>query len=144
MVFASSVRRGADVIFSLSWPELKDKLLCLRAEKAMRTANILLAPRFGGDKAMAGGTDTFDSLCLARDTFGTNFRYVNVHELMDYLSPLPEEGNHTTPWPQDHEYHIGGNRLVRRVRRQSYGRCIRVPNCEEIPCQQPESLQGRR
>lgn len=46
---------------------------------------------------MAGGTDTFDSLCLARDTFGTNFRYVNVHELMDYLSPLPEEGNHTTP-----------------------------------------------
>lgn len=97
VAFASSVRRGADVIFSLSWPELKDKLLCLRAEKALRTANILLAPRFGGDKAMAGGTDTFDSLCLARDTFGTNFRYVNVHELMDYLSPLSEEGNHTTP-----------------------------------------------
>ena len=95
--FASSVRRGADVIFSLSWPELKDKLLCLRAEKAMRTANVLLAPRFGGDKAIAGGTDTFDSLCLARDKFGTNFRYVNVHELMDYLSPLPKEGNHTTP-----------------------------------------------
>lgn len=96
-MFASSVRRGADVIFALSWPELKEKLLCLRAVKAMRTANVLLAPRFGGDKAMAGGTDTFDSLCLARDKFGTNFRYINIHELMDYMSPLPEGGNHTTP-----------------------------------------------
>lgn len=96
-MFASSVRRGADVIFALSWPELKKKLLCLRAVKAMCTANVLLAPRFGGDKAMAGGTDTFDSLCAARDKFGTNFRYVNVHELMDYMSPLPEGGNHTTP-----------------------------------------------
>ena len=124
LAFASSVRRGADIIFSLSWPELKDKLLCLRAEKALRTANILLAPRFGGDKAMAGGTDTFDSLCLARDTFGTNFRYVNVHELMDYLSPLPEEGHHSRP--QDHERHAGGNRLVRRACRKPYGRRIRV------------------
>ena len=97
LCFASSVRRGADVIFALDWAELKRKLLALRAEKVVRNANILLAPRFGGDKAIAGGTDTFDSLNAVRDKLGTNFRYVNVHELMDYMMPLPEGGNHTTP-----------------------------------------------
>lgn len=97
LCFASPVRRGADVIFSLNWTDLKRKLLCLRAEKALRTANVLLAPRFAGDKAIAGGTDTFDSLCLVRDKIGTNFRSINIHELMDYMQPLPEGGNHTTP-----------------------------------------------
>ncbi len=97
LCFASSVRRGADVIFALDWKELKSKLIGLLAEKIVRNANILCATRFGSDKAMAGGTDTFDNLNLVRDKLGTNFRYVNIHEMMDYMSPLPEGGNHTTP-----------------------------------------------
>lgn len=97
LCFGSSVRRGADIIFALDWNELKTKLLCLRAEKFMREANILLAPRFDGTKAMVGGTDTFDSLCHVRDKFGTNFRFVNLHEVMDMMEELPEGGNHTTP-----------------------------------------------
>ncbi len=97
LCFGSSVRRGADVVFALDWPELKRKMLDVRAEKAVRTANILLAPRFDGTKAMVGGTDTFDSLTQVRDKLGTNFRFVNIHELMDMMEPLPEGGNHTTP-----------------------------------------------
>lgn len=97
LCFASPVRRGADVIFALDWPELKRKMLDIRAEKAVRTANILLAPRFDGTKAIVGGTDTFDSLAQVHDRFGTNFRFVNVHEVMDMMEPLPEGGNHTTP-----------------------------------------------
>lgn len=95
--FGSSVRRGADIVFALDWSELKTKMLCIRAEKILRTANILLAPRFDGTKAMVGGTDTFDSLAQVRDTFGTNFRFVNLHELFDYMQPLEPGGNHTTP-----------------------------------------------
>lgn len=97
LFFGSSVRRGADVVFALDWAELKRKMLCIRAEKVVREANILLAPRFDGTKAMVGGTDTFDSLNQVRDAFGTNFRFVNLHEVMDLMSPLPEGGNHTTP-----------------------------------------------
>lgn len=95
--FGSSVRRGADIVFALDWPELKKKMLLVRAEKVVRTANILCATRFGSDKAYAGGTDSFDSLNQVTDKLGTHFRYVNVHELMDMMMPLPEGGNHTTP-----------------------------------------------
>ena len=97
LFFASSVRRGADIVFALDWDELKRKMLDIRAEKAVRTANILLAPRFDGTKAMVGGTDSFDSLARVRDEIGTNFRFVNIPELMDMMEPVPEGGNHTTP-----------------------------------------------
>lgn len=97
LTFGSSVRRGADIVFALDWPELKRKMLGVRAEKAVRTANILLAPRFDGTKAMAGGTDTFDSLSAVHDKLGTNFRFANIHEVMDCMTELPEGGNHTTP-----------------------------------------------
>lgn len=95
--WGSSIRRGADVIIALDWPRLKNKLLCLRAEKAVRTANILCVPRFNGTKAIAGGTDSFDSLCQVTDKIGTHFRWVNLHEFFDQLDPLPEGGNPTTP-----------------------------------------------
>lgn len=97
LAFASPLRRGADIVFALDWPELKRKMLGVRAEKVVRTANILCATRFGSDKAMAGGTDSFDSLNQVTDKLGTHFRYVNVHELMDMMEELPEGGNHTTP-----------------------------------------------
>lgn len=97
LCFGSSVRRGADIVFALDWNELKRKMLDIRAEKFMREANILLAPRFDGTKAMVGGTDSFDSLTKVRDKWGTNFRFVNLHEVFDMMEPLPEGGNHTTP-----------------------------------------------
>lgn len=88
---------GADIIACFDWPELARKLELLRAQKVVSTANLLLAPRFGGTKAVAGGNDTFNNLLEVTQKLGTRFRFINVHELMDQMKVMPEAGNHTTP-----------------------------------------------
>ena len=88
---------GSDIIPCFDWLELVRTMELLRAQKCVSKANILLAPRFGGTKAVAGGNDTFNNLIEVTKKLGTRFRYVNVHELMDQMKPLPEGGNYTTP-----------------------------------------------
>lgn len=88
---------GADIIPCFDWPEVRRTMELLRAQKCVSTANLLLAPRFGGTKAVAGGNDTFNNLLEVTQKLGTRFRFINVHELMDQMKPLPEEGNYTTP-----------------------------------------------
>lgn len=88
---------GADIIPCFDWPELVHNLDLLRTQKTVSTANLLLAPRFGGTKAVAGGNDTFNNLIEVTKKLGTRFRFINIHELMDQMKPLPEGGNHTTP-----------------------------------------------
>jgi len=88
---------GSDIIGCYDWPDLVHTMELLRAIKCVSDANILLAPRFGGTKAVAGGNDTFNNLGEVTQKLGTRFRFVNVHELMDQMKPLPEGGNYTTP-----------------------------------------------
>jgi hypothetical protein len=88
---------GADIIPCFDWPELAHHMELLRAQKCVSTANLLLATRFSGTKAVAGGNDTFNSLVEVTQKLGTRFRYIDVHELMDQMKPLTEDGNYTTP-----------------------------------------------
>lgn len=92
-----ATRSGADVLPAFDWPDVARYCNVLRAEKAVRTANILLAPRFDGTVPKAGGNDSFQSLAAATRKLGTHFRHVNLHELMDMMRPLPEGGNPSTP-----------------------------------------------
>jgi hypothetical protein len=93
----ASYGRGCDIIPCFDWPELRRTMELLRAQKCVSNANLLLAPRFNSTKAVAGGNDTFNNLMEVTEKLGTRFRYINVHELMDQMQPLPEGGNHTTP-----------------------------------------------
>ncbi len=97
MSTAPAARRGADILPAFDWPEVARYCRLLRAEKAVRTANILLAPRFDSTTPKAGGNDSFVCLSDVTRKLGCHFRHVNVHELMDMMDPLPEDGNPTTP-----------------------------------------------
>lgn len=88
---------GAEVYVPYDWPEVSDYLKALRARKALAEANVLLVTRFGDTMALAGADDSFISLEQASATFGTSFRPVNFHELVEQMKPLTAEGNTTTP-----------------------------------------------
>jgi len=45
----------------------------------------------------AGADDSFVNLSEVSEKFGTSFRQINFHELMDHMNPMPEGGNITTP-----------------------------------------------
>ena len=88
---------GVDVICELTWEDVARQLIVLRAQKCLREANLLLAPRFNNATPVAGATDSFADLGEVTKKLGVHFRTINVHELMDELHPLPAEGNYTTP-----------------------------------------------
>lgn len=98
---AGAKNMGADLVGCMDWDEIEMSLRVLLAQKVLANANVLLAPRFNSERANAGGSDTFVSQAEVTRRFGTNFRYVNMHELLDDMKPLPEGGNHTTPGRAD-------------------------------------------
>ena len=88
---------GVEVYTPYDWEELTDYLKVMRARKAIAQANILLVTRFSDTMSLAGADDSFISLEQVTEKFGTKFRPINFHELMDQMNPLPEGGNSTTP-----------------------------------------------
>lgn len=99
-VTASIKNRGLECYAHLTWEGIAKQLRVLRVRKALKQANILLGVRFDSNGSKSGN-DTFVSLHQATEKFGTNFRFLNLHELLDYMQPLPEGGNYTTPGRMD-------------------------------------------
>lgn len=88
---------GVDAICELTWEDTLKRLETRRVRKAIASSNLLLVPRFNYDIPVAGATDSFVNLRAVTDLMGVHFRTVNLHEIVDQMKPLPEEGNHTTP-----------------------------------------------
>ena len=88
---------GVETYVPYDWDEVTDYIRVLRARKAIAEANVLLVTRFSDTISMAGADDSFVNLTQVSEKFGTSFRPINFHELMDQMSVLPEGGNHTTP-----------------------------------------------
>lgn len=88
---------GCDVICEPTWGDVAKRLIVMRAQKAIREANLLLVSRFNYDLPIAGATDSFVNLREVTDLMGVHFRTVNAHEIIDQFQPLPEGGNYTTP-----------------------------------------------
>ncbi len=84
------------VYANLTWQQLGFRLGIFRAWKVIRTTNILLACRFGGETSYSS-VDTFNNYDAITARFGVHFRQLNVHELLDQMSPAQPGGNHTTP-----------------------------------------------
>ena len=99
-VTASIRARGIECYAPLTWDGVAQLMRVLRVRKALKEAKVLCAVRFDSN-ASKSGNDTFVSLDMATQKFGTHFRFINVHEFMDYLNPLPEGGNYTTPGRMD-------------------------------------------
>ncbi len=87
---------GLEVYAPLTWEGVAKTLNVLRTRKAVQKANVLLGVRMDSNVSKSAN-DTFLSLERATAKFGTRFRFINLHELLDYMQPLPEEGNYTTP-----------------------------------------------
>lgn len=62
----------------------------------MRTTRVLLATRFGSPISQSS-IDTFNNYEKITAKLGVHFRFVNIHELLDQMTPAVEGGNHTTP-----------------------------------------------
>ncbi|MCR5082559.1 MAG: fucose isomerase [Parasporobacterium sp.] len=95
-VTAAIKARGIETFSPLTWKEVTTTLRVLRVRKALKEAKVLLGVRFDSNCSKSAN-DTFVSLDTATEKFGTQFRFLNLHELIDYMTPLPEGGNYTTP-----------------------------------------------
>ena len=78
------------------WEQLTSLLATLRARKVMHTTRVLLATRFGSPVSQSS-LDSFNSYEKITAKLGVHFRFVNIHELLDQMTPAQEGGNYTTP-----------------------------------------------
>lgn len=95
-VTASIKARGLECYGLLTWEEIARQMRVLRVRKALKESRVLLGVRFDSNGSKSAN-DTFVTLQQVTETFGTQFRFINVHELLDYMNPIPEGGNYTTP-----------------------------------------------
>ncbi len=79
-----------------TWEDVGKRMDALRAKKVIANTRILLAVRFGNATSYSS-VDSFNCFDRISDRFGTRFRFVNIHELIDQMSPAVEGGNPTTP-----------------------------------------------
>ena len=99
-ITASLYSRGLETYAVNTWKDLVKRMNVLRTRKAVQNANVLAGVRFNSNTSYACN-DSLISLPHATEVFGTHFRYLNLHEFFDYMEPLPEGGNHTTPGRKD-------------------------------------------
>jgi len=78
------------------WEQLPEILDTLRARKIIRSTRILLATRFASPTSYSS-IDSFNSFEKITRKLGVRFRFENIHELFDQMTPAEEGGNHTTP-----------------------------------------------
>ncbi len=79
-----------------TWKGVSKVMDALRVKKVLASTRILLATRFGSTTSYSS-VDSFNSYDAITERFGTRFRFVNIHELIDQMSPAVPEGNPTTP-----------------------------------------------
>lgn len=96
-VNTSAVRaRGLEAYGYRSWDELKRHMRVLRTRKVLATARVLVVTRFNSSRSFSS-SDNFVDLNTVTEKFGTQFRYVNVHELMDQLTVRDPKTNPSLP-----------------------------------------------
>ncbi|MCD8389865.1 MAG: fucose isomerase [Oscillospiraceae bacterium] len=78
------------------WEDVTFQLSVLRAKKVIQSTRILCASRFGSTTSLSS-VDSFNNYEAITKNLGVRFRYINIHELFDQMSPAVEGGNPTTP-----------------------------------------------
>ncbi len=88
--------RGLEAYAECTWSGLAKRMRVLWVRKALQKANILVGVRYNSNTSKALN-DSFTSLADVTRVFGTHFRYMNMHEILDCMEPLTDKGNYTTP-----------------------------------------------
>ncbi len=84
-------------IFSVwRWSQIPPILKAIRARKVLKDTRVLCATRWASPTSQSS-LDSFNSFEKITAKLGTRFRFVNIHELLDQMTPAEEGGNHTTP-----------------------------------------------
>ena len=78
------------------WGDLGYQMKILRARKVINNTHILCAVRFGSNTSFSS-VDAFNSFEHITAKLGVRFRFINIHEMFDQMSPAVEGGNPTTP-----------------------------------------------
>ncbi len=85
-----------EVFASYTWGDLAYRFKILRARKVIRNTRILCVTRFGSTTSYSS-VDAFNSYEHITDRLGVRFRFINLHEMFDQMTPAVPEGNPTTP-----------------------------------------------
>lgn len=85
-----------EVFACYKWDDLKYRLKILRARKVIRSTRILCVTRFGSTTSYSS-VDAFNSYEHITNRLGVRFRFINIHEMFDQMTPATPEGNPTTP-----------------------------------------------
>jgi len=80
----------------ISWGKVPPLLSAFRAKKVINNTRVLLASRGNSDVGHAS-MDTFSNHDEIWKSLGVQFRHMSIHELLDQIAPVNEEGNYTTP-----------------------------------------------
>ena len=96
-ILAASMRsRGLELHSYRTWKETIDQLEVMRAAKMLRETRVLCVSRFGTTRSVSD-MGNFVSLESVSDKLGTQFTFVNIHELLDQTHIGDSGKNHTLP-----------------------------------------------
>ena len=96
ILIASTRSRGLESYAYRTWKETVDFLEVLRAAKMLKETRVLCAARFGTTRSISD-MGNFVSLEHVTDVLGTQFTFVNLHELLDQTHIGESGKNHTLP-----------------------------------------------
>lgn len=95
-VTAAVRSRGLEAYAANTWEGAATQLRALHLRKVMQNTNVMLFTRFNSSMAYSG-EDSFVCLDSVTKKLGVKFRYRNIHEILDQMTPAVEGGNPTTP-----------------------------------------------
>ncbi len=93
---ASTRARGLKAYAWRTWDETVDFLEVLRVEKMLKNTRVLCAARFGTTRSISD-MGNFVNLEQVTDVLGTQFTFVNLHELIDQTHIGKSGDNYTLP-----------------------------------------------
>lgn len=88
--------RNLEVYSYRTWKETKDFFQVLRVKKILAETRVLCASRFGTTRSVSA-MDSFVSLETVSEKLGTQFTFVNIHELIDQARIVDPKSNPTIP-----------------------------------------------
>lgn len=97
LINASLLSHGVECYPVSGWDELRRVLTAVRVRKMLRELRVLTTYRFNAVQSGISAPDSFNSLDQVTDIFGTRFRMINLHELLDMLQVIPCTENPSTP-----------------------------------------------
>lgn len=93
---AEFLSRGLEFYAFEAWEDATEYMTVLRARKALREAKVLCATRMTNTVSVSSPDSIIDPEKVTAK-FGTRFRYLSAHELLDQISYDDPMSNHCTP-----------------------------------------------